>query len=90
MFNLNLPFDRISLLFGIGNEQSNSVLNYIILSVKYFIWKSKFQLQNLFFQPFKLFLKIELTDLKNSYIFADMEDKFEPWLNVFNDLLNLE
>ena len=90
MFNINLPFDRKSILFGLVNEESNSVLNYIILSVKYFIWKTKFQSQELFFQPFKHFLKNKLTDLKNSLIYIEMEDKFEPWLNVFNNLSTLE
>ena len=88
--NLNLPFDRKCLLFGLIREESNSVLNYIILSVKYFIWKSKFQSQELFLQPFKHFLRNKLIDLKNSLIFVDKEDKFEPWLDVLNNLSTLE
>ena len=37
-----LPLDRTILLFGILDQQSSSIVNYIILCGKNFIWRNKF------------------------------------------------
>ena len=43
----NLPLDRTKLLFGILDEPSNSILNYIILCAKHYILRSKFTSKNI-------------------------------------------
>ena len=81
--NLNLPLDRTKLLFGIHDQASNSVLNYVILNVKVFIWKTKFQSKDLSLPIFQQFFKSKLDDLKEAYIYVDKENKFVQWNNVF-------
>ena len=85
--NIDVPLNRKSLLFGIQDQPSNSVPNYIILCNKYFIWKTKFQAQELQFISFKRFLKYKLEDLKNAYFFEQNDHLFESWLIVYNDLI---
>ena len=89
-FNKNLPLDRKCLLFGIHDQSSNSVPNYIILCVKYFIWRAKFQNKDLSLPTFQKFLKYKLDDLNNAYIYEEREDKFEPWLVIYDFLSSLE
>ena len=71
--NIDIPLDRKVLLFGFHDQPSHSVPNFILLCVKYFIWKSNFQSQELFFVAFKKFLKFKLDDLKNAYLYDEKE-----------------
>ena len=88
--NINLPLDRKILLFGILEENSNSVLNYLILCVKYYIWKTKLQFQQLSFLALQRFFKNKLEDLRNAYLYEDKVYKFEPFTVVYNSVLSLE
>ena len=38
---INLPLDIKSLLFGFHEEPITSTFNYLILSVKYYIWEKE-------------------------------------------------
>ena len=87
--NIDIPLDRKSLLFGCQDQSSKSVPNYIIICNKYFIWKSKFQTQDLQLISFKRFLKYKLDDLKNAYFFEKKDHLFDPWLMVYNNLTGL-
>ena len=58
--------------------------------VKYFIWKSNFQSQELFFVAFKKFLKFKLDDLKNAYLYDEKEKRFEPWLVIYDCVSGLQ
>ena len=89
-FNKNLPLDRKSLLFGIHDQSSNSVPNYIILCVKFFIWRAKFQNKDLSLSTFQKFLKCKLDDLKNANLYEEREDKFEQWIVIYDFLSSLE
>ena len=85
--NVDIPLDRKSILFGCQNQSIQSVQNYVILCVKYFIWKSKFQTQDVLFNSFKKYFKYKLEDLKNAYFFEDKDHLFEPWINIYDNLL---
>ena len=85
--NIDIPLERKYLLFGCQDQPSKSVPNYIILCNKYFIWKAKFQTQDLQFNLFKRFLKNKLDDIKNAYFFENKDHLFEPWLIVYNNLI---
>ena len=87
--NIDIPLDRKSLLFGCQDQPSKSVPNYIILCNKYFIWKSKFQTQDLQFISFKQFLKYKIDDIKNAYFFEKKDHLFDPWLMVYNNLTSI-
>ena len=88
--NIILPLDRKILLFGFQEEQSNSPMNYIILCVKYFIWKTKLQNCQLSFIALQRFIKNKVEDLKNAFLYEDKMYKFDPFLVVYNSLSSLE
>ena len=83
---INLELDRTKLLFGVQDENSLSVKNYIILTVKHYIWKTKFQNRALSLTDYQHSLKIRLEDHKNACFVIGEEQKFEPWLVIFNRL----
>ena len=88
--DIDIPLNRKTILFGIHEQSINSVPNYIILCVKYFIWKSKFKSQELFLRPFQQFLLSKLDDLKNAYLYEEKGQKFEPWTTIYDDLSIIE
>ena len=63
--------------------------NYILLVVKYFIWKSKFQTAELNFLAFQMYLKYKLEDIKNAYIYQEKDEYFEPWTVIYDFLVPL-
>ena len=87
--NIEIPLDIKVLLFGLLDQQSNSVTNFIILSVKYYIWKTKHQNQELSLLAFKSFLKYKIENVKNAYIYEGKEYRFEPFVNVYDNLMSL-
>ena len=88
--DIDIPLNRKTILFGIHEQKIDSVSNFIILSVKYFIWKSKFKSQTLFLRPFQQFLFLKLDDLKNAYLYEEKDQKFEPWAKVYENLSMIE
>ena len=60
------------------------------MSVKYFIWKSKFKSQTLFLRPFQQFSFLKLDDLKNVYLYEEKDQKFEQWAKVYENLSMIE
>ena len=65
--DIDIPFNRKSILFGIHEQKIDSISNYIIMCAKYFIWKSKFKSQTLLLRTFQHFLFSKLDGLKNAY-----------------------
>ena len=88
-FQISLELNRNKLLFGVHDLSSNSVQNVIILCVKYYIWKSKFQSKDLNLSGFQSFLTVKLDDLKNACLYEEKENKFEKWLIIFEFLERL-
>ena len=87
--NINLPLDRAKLLFGLIDESSNSVLNFIILCSKSFIWKSKFSTKEVTLSLYQRYLFRKLTDVKYMYQMMGKENKFDVWINIYDDLSRL-
>ena len=87
--NTNLPLDRAKLLFGLIDEPSNSVLNFTILCCKSFIWKSKFSTKEVTLALFQRYLFRKLTDVKYMYQMMGKENKFDVWINIYDDLSRL-
>ena len=85
--NVYIPMDRKALLFGLQDKASTSVENYIILYVKYYIWKTKFQSKLLDFRSFRTFLKNKLEDLKRAYNHEEKDYRFEPLVLIYDSLL---
>ena len=81
--DIRLDLDRTKIIFGIHTESSRSVRNYVILTVKYYIWRSKFQNIALSLKDYQIFLKMKLEDLKNACFYKEREDLFESWLVIF-------
>ena len=67
--DVRLTLDHRILLFGHPDQPSDSILNYVILSVKYFIWISKQKDQNINTTTFKKYFYHKLFELKNAYIY---------------------
>ena len=87
--NIDIPRDRKIILFGFHDQPINSLTNYIILCVKYFIWKSKFKSQELHLRAFQYFLRGKLDNLKNAYLHEGKDQKFEPFVPLHDSLLRL-
>ena len=83
---LNLELDRKVLLFGIQNEPFTSVINYIILSVKYYIWFTRIKNEKPNLLAYKKYLFHELEELKNAYIYEKKDYKFDKWIFVFSNI----
>ena len=90
IMDINLPLDRKILLFGYQEQNSNSPLNYVILCVKYYIWKTKLQIQQLSFIALQKFIKNKIQDLKDAFLYEGKEYKFEPFIVLYNYLSSLE
>ena len=86
--NLELPVDKKQLLFGILKEKSTSILNELILNVKYFIWISKFGSKTLSLSLFQKFLLNKLQVKKDAFQDSRSE-KFEQFNNVYDALCRL-
>ena len=84
--NINIPLHRTELIFGLLNKSSESLENYVILCVKYYIWTSKFEIKTPSLTSFKKMLKTKLDDIKYAYIWEEREDKFEKWQVLYDDL----
>ena len=77
-FNKNIPLNRTVILFGIHDQPSTSVENFLILCGKYFIWKTKFQATAISFTSFKRFLKYKLEEFRNACSFEEKDASFDP------------
>ena len=84
--NICLEMNRNKLLFGVQSEPGNSVKNFIILTVKYYIWKAKFQQGTLNLSDYQKYLKYKLEDFKNACQYEDKDMKFDKWLVIFDNL----
>ena len=87
--NFDFPLNREVILFGFHDQPADSVTNFNILCGKYFIWKSKFKSQELHTRSYLQFLRGKLDDLKNAYLYVDKTQKFEPFVPLYESLLNL-
>ena len=85
-FNIGLELDRTKLLFGIHSENSQSIKNFVILTVKYYIWRSKFQNTALTLNGYQDFLKNKLDDHKNACFYQGKDIYFEPWIVIYTCL----
>ena len=84
--DIGLELNRAQLLFGIHVENSQSVKNFIIITVKHYIWKTKFQSTALSLNEYQNFLKIKLDDIKNAYIYQGKGINFDNWSVIYNYL----
>ena len=87
--NFDFPLNREVILFGFHDQPADSVTNFNILCGKYFIWKSRFKSQELHTRSYLQFLRGKLDDLKNAYLYEDETQKFEPFVPLYESLLNL-
>ena len=86
-FSINMELSVTTVLFGLINEDTNSVKNTFILWTKSFIWKNKFFSDQLNLPTFKSVLKHRLDELKDVYEYKNNETLFKPWINIYNSLL---
>ena len=81
-----LPLDITSLIFGFHEQPITSATNYVILTVKYYIWVSRLKNQNLFLTAYQWYLFKKLDELKNAFIYAKKENIFDPYVILFDSL----
>ena len=84
--DLKLPESKTTILFGHHEQPITSVINHIILTVKFYIWFSRLQNQILNLNAFKKYLYTKLKELKNVYIYEKKEYKFDQWAVVFDSM----
>ena len=80
------PHSKKAVLFGINDQPYDSVLNFIILCSKYYIWKTRLQSNPPYLNLFKIFLKSKLNDLRGALNWMGKENEFEKWLNIYQTL----
>ena len=84
--NIAFPLDQETLIFGSHNHSSFSVINYVILSVKYYIWVSKHKKQFLDLKAFKKVFHFQLEEIKNAYTYEGNLHKFSMWQLIYDNL----
>ena len=87
--NINLKVTEKVVLFGINSEESTSVLNTVILSVKHFIWITKFGSKNLSVALFQKYFFKKLQEKKDAFVVSENTKKFECWLIIYDNLSRL-
>ena len=80
----HLPLEKLKILFGLHEEPASSVLNFIILNAKQFIWRTKFGTKTLDISRFQKYLYSKLTDLRNALMFRETLYEFDIWNNIFD------
>ena len=87
-FNLYLPVERLSILFGIVNQAYSSVLNTIIILGKQLIWSCKHGNKLPTLSHFKNSLAENLKTVKMCFMLKNQEPIFDDqWGNIYHDLL---
>ena len=86
---VQIIFDRKIVLFGIHDKCINAKENFIILVSKYFIWKAKFTNKDLSLDLFKKYLFNKIDDLKNALTYADNDNQFNQWHDIYYYLSRL-
>ena len=84
--DVKIPSNKKLLLFGCVDQSVSSVSNYIILTVKYYIWVSRLNNNPLNVAGYKRFLYFKLEELKNAYIYEKKDHVFNQFLVIFNSL----
>lgn len=82
----NLDISKLKILFGKLDERPTSINNFILLSVKYFIWKCRLSSSVLSLEIFKKYLFSKLKDLKEALEYCDKIVNFQQWNNIFDCL----
>ena len=85
-----ITLDRKIVLFGMHEKSVNAKENFIILVSKYFIWKAKFTNKELSLELFKKYLYNKIEDLKNALAYANKDDQFNQWHDIYIHLLRLQ
>ena len=86
--NINLPLEKKVVLFGKIDEDPNSVINYILLCVKNYVWKARTNenVNELSINLFKQFLSSKLNDLKEALEYSNKSCEFDKWSDLYNVL----
>ena len=87
-FQINIPLDIKTMLFGdLGKTSETIISNYVILAAKHYIWRTKFQDNPVLnFNCFKNFFKYKLEDLKNAHAYEGKSFLFDQWLIIYDSL----
>ena len=83
---IDIPLDKKEILFGIPNQASNPVPNFIISCGKYYIWKVKKQGSRLCVNGFKTYLKYKLAEIKRTLMYEEKGRDFVIWSVIFDYL----
>ena len=85
-FQITLEITAKIVLFGYHKEPINSIINFVLLAAKGYIWKSKFEHTHLLMSSFKKYLKCKLEDLKDSLEYINKIKEFDQWINIYASL----
>ena len=77
---------REQFLFGYLDVPYADPKNYLVLTIKRFIWVSKFKTETLSFAGFKNHLKYVLSDLKVLKGLQNKSNDFNVWKDLFSIL----
>ena len=86
VLGFNLDISKLKILFGKLDERPTSINNFILLSVKYLIWKCRLSSSVLSLEIFKKYLFSKLKDLKEALEYCDKIVHFQQWNNIFDCL----
>lgn len=86
---IHYSFSKNQVIFGNLEENSDSVINFIILCLKNYIWKSKFTGYGLSLRNFQYLLLSKHESLRETLKYINDESLFDKWSNIFNHLIGL-
>ena len=64
------------------DQATKSTENFVILTTKYYIWKTRCQSGELNLTAYKKFLKLKLEDLRNACLLENKDSNFAQWLVI--------
>ena len=86
---ISFSFTKKQVIFGNIDESPGSVINFILLCLKNYIWKAKFTGYGLSLRNFQYQLLSGLKRHKEALKYTNNESLFDQWSNIFNNLSGL-
>ena len=83
-FDVIIPLNVATILFGYTKEGSNSKINIIILVAKRYIWSNKFNGTPLSINAFRNIFKKKLNEIKDMFEYGNEQEKFDGWQPIYD------
>ena len=83
-FDVIIPLNITTILFGYIRESSDSKINLIILVAKRYIWVNKFNETPLSINAFRNVFKKKLNEINDMFEYRNEQEKFVEWQPIYD------